>query len=122
MLVKNHIAYGLVFSTLLYWIFPQISLVGFFLIFLSSFLIDTDHLIYYVIKKKSWNLKKSIKYFKDSRFKRSNLPKNEKNKYYSAWCFIHGVESLIILFILGKFLHPYFYFILIGSNIIPFAE
>ena len=114
MLVKNHIAYGLVFSVILYAVFPKIGLIGMLIIFLSGILIDTDHYIYTVIKDRHWNLKKSIKYFKSARKKRSELPKSDKRKYYSAWCFIHGIESLIILFFLGRFIHYYFYFVLIG--------
>jgi len=114
MLVKKHIAYGLVFSIILFAIFPWISLIGMLLIFLSSFLIDTDHYIYAVIKDKHWNLKKSIKHFMDNRKKYFEMLPEKRKNYYSAWCFFHGIETLIVLYILGMFVSKYFMFVLLG--------
>jgi len=42
------------------------------------------------------------------------LPKKQRDKIYISFSFLHGFEILILLFILGKFLSIYFYFILIG--------
>ncbi len=114
MLPKYHIAYGIAFSVLLYFILPEIGLIGTILVLASSILIDTDHFIYYAVKNKSWNLKKAIKYFKDARKKRSKIPEKQRKKYYGGWCFIHGIETLIILFLLGTFFSIYFFYILIG--------
>ncbi len=115
MLVRKHLIYGFIFSILLFLFFPiKVGLIGFFIIFASSVLIDTDHFIYYIVKDKSWSLKKSIKHFKEARKKRSKMPLEKRKEYYSGWCFLHGIEFLIILFLLGFFIHKYFYFILFG--------
>ena len=114
MLPKAHIAYGIVFSILLYAFIPEIGFVGMLLILFGSIFIDTDHYILTAIENKTWNLRKSINIFKKARKKRLELPPKERKKYYAAWCFFHGVETIIILFVLGKFVHRYFYFIAVG--------
>lgn len=102
MLPKYHILFGFLFSLILYLLFPFVGLLGFLTIFLSSFLIDIDHYLYYVFKKKDLNLKSAYYFF------------IKKPKINPAMYFLHGIEVLSILFILGLFLNNLFLFIFIG--------
>ncbi len=110
----QHLILGIIFALVLLVLFPSIDLIGFFLIIASTVLIDVDHYTYYIYKTKNFNLKKSFNwYLKDSK-KYLSLSRKEKDKYYTGFCFLHGVEILIILFLLGKFVSVYFYYVLIG--------
>jgi hypothetical protein len=112
---KYHIFFGLILSAVLFLIFPNyIGLIGAGIIFFSSFLIDVDHYIYYVIKNKSLSLKKAFNYFSNARDKMLKFTFEKRKNYYSGFCFFHGIEWLIILFVLGIFLSKYFLFIGIG--------
>jgi hypothetical protein len=113
-LPKYHILLGFIFSLALFFIFPSIKLIGAGIIFLSSFLIDVDHYIYYVLKKKDTNFKKSVNYFLIKRKKLIKIKIEERNKLYSGFCFLHGIESFIILFLAGIFISRYFLFVLFG--------
>ncbi len=111
---KQHIIFGLIFSILIFFVFPSIELTGFLIIFLSSVLIDVDHYLYYVYEKKDWNLRRAYKWFcsRSLRYRKLSIKerKNEKNCFYS----LHGIEILALLYIFGKFFHIYFFYILIG--------
>lgn len=122
MLVKRHILLGLIFSLILFLFIPKIKLIGVAIIFLSSVLIDTDHYIYYIFKEKNFNLKKAIKYFVNAREKKKKLKSSEKKKYYSGWNFLHGIEFLILLFVLGIFISKYFFLISIGVTFHLFLD
>jgi hypothetical protein len=111
---RYHIFLGLIFSIVLFLIFPSISLIGAGIIFLSSFLIDVDHYIYYVLKEKDINPVKAVKYFFRKRKKLTSMNSKKRNEFYSGFCFLHGIESLIILLIGEIFLSKYFLFILFG--------
>jgi putative transposase len=79
MLPKYHVLFGFIFSSLIFLIFPSAGWLGFFIIFLSSFLIDVDHYIYYVWKKKDLSLKNSIVWFKSVSGKFQALSKKQKD-------------------------------------------
>lgn len=111
---KYHAIIGFLFCVLLFLIFPAINLLGLLLIFLSTLLIDVDHYIYFVFKKKSFNLKKAYTWFKE--IKTSWLTKQDKKEIYSyKWpvMFLHNLEFILLLIILCSF-NYYFKFILIG--------
>jgi len=115
---KYHIIFGFIFSFILFLIFPKnIGLLGAGIIFLSSFLIDFDHYVYYLFKKKSFNLKKAFYYFSNARIRMIKLPFEKRKNYYSCLCFFHGIEWIIILFVLGIFISKYFLFIGIGFTL-----
>ena len=57
MLPKWHILFGAIFSMLVYFIF-NINLFQVSLIFLASIFIDFDHYLFYVFRKKDFNLKR----------------------------------------------------------------
>ena len=122
MLPKYHILLGFIFSLILYLIFPFIGFLGFFIIFFSSFLIDVDHYLYYIFKKKDLNLKKAYKYFFEKRKKIISSTKFVNDVPNPAMYFFHGIEILLVLFILGIFISKNFLFIFIGFSFHLFLD
>lgn len=122
MLVKYHIFLGFILSLILFLILPNIGLIGAGVIFLSSFLIDFDHYAYYVLKKKDTSLRRALKYFFANRKKLISMKVKERKKFYSGFFFLHGIESLIILFIAGIFISKYFLLIFIGFTFHIFLD
>ncbi len=114
MFVQFHIFLGLIFSEILYLFFPQINLQAFFLIFLSSFLIDVDHYIYYLIRKRDFNLKNSYNWFMKQVKLIHQFSISFQRKVYIGFNFLHGIEFLILLLCSGYFFSKIFYFIFIG--------
>jgi len=111
----QHLILGIIFSLVLLFLFPQIGIIGVLIIIFSTVLIDVDHYLYYVFKKKDLSLKNSYNWFIKKVNKFHNLPRKQRNKFYLAFCFLHGVEILIILLLFSK-LFPYFFFIFIGFS------
>jgi len=100
MLPKTHIMLGAIFSLVLFYLFP-ITIFQVSLIFLASFLIDFDHYVWYVYKKKDFKLKNSYNYLKkDARDLRKLM-------------FFHTIEFHIFVALLG-FIWSGFFYILIG--------
>ncbi len=100
---KPHIILGAVCSVLLYFIF-HLTIIQSLVVFLASFLIDVDHYIFYVNKKKDFSLKNAYKWFHEY-----SKSKNQKPMIV----FFHTIEFLIIISVLSFYLHI-FLFILIG--------
>jgi hypothetical protein len=113
MLPRTHILFGLIASLILYLIFPQISTLEASIIFLSSFLIDADHYIYYLFVKKDFSLKRAYNFFLYKKNTHIKLSLREKEKKKQTILLFHGLETLIILFLLIS-VHRVFIFILVG--------
>ncbi len=110
-----HFILGIPFIAILYFFFsPVISVFGLTIIFLSSVLIDADHYIYYIFKKKNFNPFKSYEWYKKNTCTFCSLPKEKQKEFYLGFYFLHGIETLILLFFLGVYLSPVFILILIG--------
>jgi len=122
MLPRAHLILGILFSVTLFYLFPQIGYIGLTIILFSSVLIDIDHYFYYVYKKKDWNLKKAYFWFLKKRKQIKSLPREKRNEFYTVFPFLHGIEVLILLFLLGKFFSVYFYFVLIGFSFHLFLD
>lgn len=115
MRLKYHLLFGILFTILLYFLFSSIiSIFGLAIIFLSSFLIDVDHYLYYVFRKKDFSLKRAYKWYVKNTHKFCSLPLEKRNKFYIGIYIFHGIEFLIILFLLGTFVSQIFIFILVG--------
>ena len=114
MLPKTHAIFGIIFATIVFFLFPSVGILGATIIFASSFLIDVDHYIYYIYKKKNLNLIRAYHWFKKNTKRCKTLTKEQKEKVHFGTYFLHGAEILILLFILGNFLSYIFFFILIG--------
>ena len=114
MLPKFHIIFGLIFSSFLYFIFPEITLLTATIIFLSSFLIDIDHYLFYAVSRKTLNFKKARGWFIKKHNEFISLPLEQKLKSRNIPpCIFHGFETIIILISLS-FLSKVFLYILIG--------
>ncbi|MEK6817340.1 MAG: hypothetical protein AABX80_00920 [Nanoarchaeota archaeon] len=122
MLPKYHILFGFLFALFLFLIFNFIGLFGFFIIFASSVLIDIDAYLNYIFTKKDFSLRNAIKYLSEKRRKAINLSKEKKTKIQSMIRVFHGVEVLLILFILGIFVNKIFLFIFIGFSFHLFLD
>lgn len=110
-----HIILGGIFSLIIFLIFPSIKLFGALIVFISSILLDLDHYIYFIWKKKQLSLVSSYSYFvKQEKFFLS-LPRKKRNSCYGFFPFLHGVEVLIFLSIGSIFWKPLI-FILIGIS------
>ncbi|HRZ85793.1 MAG TPA: hypothetical protein P5277_03345 [Candidatus Paceibacterota bacterium] len=96
---KNHIIYGFIFSLFIFFVFPSVGWFGSLTIFLSSILIDFDHYIYFIWKKRNLSIKKSYNWYIDTEKKYSQLPKELKRKVYFGFYFLHGIEAIILLLI-----------------------
>lgn len=114
MFPKAHILLGFVFTLVLFLLFPNLSLIQLSIVFLSSFLIDFDHYLYYCFVKKSINPFKAYRWFVERTYYVMRLSREERNKHKGVFLLFHGLEFFLVLTIFGKFVHPYFYFILIG--------
>jgi len=116
MLPHYHIFLGLIFVAVLSFFFPNISFFTFAIIFFSSFLIDVDHVFYYFFKKGNLNPFNAYKWFIERRKQFHKLPMKQRKNFYSGFYMFHGIEWLIVLFLLGSYVNPFFIFIFIGFS------
>jgi len=106
---SQHAFFGLVFSLALLLLFPQIGIIGAALIFASSVLIDVDHYIWYIFRKKDYSLKHAYDWHVRMEKKYFSLPKKKRNRVRGSFCFLHGVEIIILLFLLSIWSKIFFY-------------
>ena len=118
---SQHLFIGIVFSLILFFIFPTIGILGATIVALSSVLIDVDHYFYYLIKKNDFNLKNSYKWYNEKIKKIFTLPKEKRLEYYHGAYILHGFEVLFLLSLLSL-ISPYFLFILTGFNLHLFLD
>lgn len=110
----KHIIYGFIFSLIIFIFFPSIGFFNILIIFASStILIDTDHYLYYVYRKKDLSLKRAFFWYADSWRKFNSLTPEQKQQVYGGVYIFHGIEILVLLFF-GIFLSQIFLFIFIG--------
>ena len=102
MLPKWHILFGFLFAYIIYW-FSSITIFQASLIFLASVLIDFDHYLWYVKRKKDWNLKNAYLFLK----------RLKKQKHKPIMHIFHTIEFIIFIGILS-FYFNFFLFIFIG--------
>jgi len=115
MLPSRHLVFGILYSLIILIIFPQIGLIGFLIIIISTILIDVDHYIYYVFRKRNLNLKKAYKWYVKRGIKFQKLSKKQKNQISFGVFFLHGFEIILILFIFFVYTKIIlFFFILTG--------
>jgi hypothetical protein len=114
MLPRKHLIIAVLFTILLYFLFPKINIINLLILFSSSVLIDVDHYFYYIFKKRDLNLIKCYNWYRENVKKTLSLPKKERKKIYSGFYFFHGIEWIIILFLLGKFFFPVLSYVSFG--------
>lgn len=113
MLSQYHFLFGLVASLFLYFGF-DVGVFGCFVFLIATVGIDVDHYLYYVYKKKDWSLKNSIRWFLKKGRALRKIDIKKRSEFYTGFCFLHGVEVLILLGVLGYFVWDIFYFVLLG--------
>ena len=104
MLPKHHAILGFIFALNLFIFFIEITLIPAIIIFLSSILIDVDHYLYYVFIKKDLSLKKAFQWFVKISKIYDSLSKNQRKKIHRSIFFFHGIEALVVLFLIGVYL------------------
>jgi len=109
-----HLIIGLLASLIIYLSYPQISLLGLGIFLAASVLIDFDHYLYYFYKKKDWNPFKAYFWFIKKGKSLRKIARKQRKEFYCGFSFLHGLEWLVVLFLLGYFLHVLFYYILAG--------
>jgi len=115
MLPSRHFIFGTIFALILLIIFPQINFAGVFIILASTVLIDVDHYFYYVYKKRNLNLIKAYQWVVENGIKFNKMSKIQRKKIYPEICIFHGIEAIIILFVLFIYFNSSLYlFILTG--------
>ena len=112
MLSRWHIFYGSIFSLGIWLIVPQLKWYYVLFIFLSSFLINLDHYLYYLIKTKKIRFVDYFEYCKKRMLKEKE--ENKKGiKTKGDLHIFHTFEFHILVGILSIFWMSFFY-ILIG--------
>ncbi|MBS3095035.1 hypothetical protein J4474_05190, partial [Candidatus Pacearchaeota archaeon] len=72
--------------------------------------------LFYAYKKRDFNLANSYNWFVKNVNKFLSLPREKRNETYVGFCFLHGIEVLIILLFLTIFSKSFF-FIFIGFSL-----
>jgi len=102
---RTHFVVGLIFSIIILFSIKEISLFNFLVVvifFLSSILIDSDHYIYYVVKKKDTSLEKAYRWFIERTGKIDSIPFEKQKEYKKIFLVFHGIEFWIFLYILSN--------------------
>lgn len=114
MFPSQHLIIGTIFVSLLLWFFPEITAIGFLIIIASTILIDVDHYLLYMWITKDWSLKNAYNWHKENHRKFLKLTREEKKELRHGFYLFHGIEPLIVVFLLAYMVSSYFYFTLIG--------
>ena len=117
---KYHIFIGFIISYILVQFF-NFSLLSGIIIFLASWIIDSDHYLWYGFSRKDWNPFHAINWYKKSIPKWSKLSLNGRNKFKRGIFIFHGIEFWIVLTPLS-FIYNFFLWILIGIIIHMIAD
>jgi hypothetical protein len=115
MLPHIHFIFSLFLGIILFYCIPEIGLFGFILIISTGVLIDIDHYIFYIYKKRDFNLIKAINWFLEQDRTLRKLPFEKRKEFFQGFFIFHGLEFLVIIYILGLYLHRLFFLILISS-------
>jgi hypothetical protein len=120
MLPRYHVIFGFLVS-LIFGLATNLSASAIGIIFLSSFLIDFDHYLLYIFKKKDFVFMNAYQWFVKRRKKYLKLSLNEREKYKREIVIFHYAEFWILLLILSIFSNV-FLFVLIGIAIHIFLD
>ena len=113
---KYHVLLGFILSLVLFIFCEKINFLAAIIVFLSSFLIDIDHYLFLAWKFKQKNIFKAYSFGMNLKKSLVRVPREQRRKTSIGFYIFHGLEFLIILFLLGFFVHEFFYFILIGAT------
>jgi hypothetical protein len=113
MLPKKHFLYGAIVAVFLFFV-PFVNFWESLVFLVSTVLIDVDHYFYYVSKKRKYDIKGAYRWFKAKEKLWKALQPHDRKHYYTGFYLFHGIEWLIIFFLLGYFCNSIFYFIFLG--------
>ena len=113
MLPKIHFLYGLFISIILFFIVPE-KLIEILIFLASSVLVDFDHYIEFIIEKKSFGLKSAYRFFRDKSKKLKGVSRKNRSEYSTGIYIFHGIEPMLVAFLLGTIIHRYFFFVSAG--------
>lgn len=113
MLPRNHFLLGLIVSFIMYFEF-SVSIFECSIFLIATVGIDVDHYLYYVYRKKDWNLKRAVLWFVKNGKNLMRLDKKYRKEFYTGFCFLHGIEILVLIVLLGFFIWNLFYFVALG--------
>lgn len=122
MLPRRHALIGFLLSSFIYFTF-QVNFLKVTILFFSSFLIDFDHYLYYIYKKRNFSVKNAYWWFreKEDKYKRKISKKKKKRIRRGFYCF-HGLEWVLLFILLGKIINSLFYFISFGMLLHLFLD
>ncbi len=103
MLPSIHFIASLILAIILFPFFGFYS----FIVLISGFFIDFDHILFYWFRFKSFNLNRAYNYFRDITLKR------DIKEYKKVFRIFHSVEFITLISIL-TFYHKIFLILLIG--------
>jgi len=101
MYVKQHTLLGFILAIGLYIIFPQVSILEASIFLLATVLIDVDHYLYHAFTRKTISLPRAYGWFIGMEKFYNGLSKIQKKNIFLPICFLHSLEILITLFIIG---------------------
>jgi len=111
---RKHLIYGSLFALACYFLFGVVGIWEAFIIWICSWLIiDLDHAVRYSIKSRDFNPRKFLKSGRKFEKIWEKVSKEDKKKYKNPFFVFHGVESLILLFLLS-FWWEFFFWCFIG--------
>ena len=100
--VYLHVLFALIFAAILYPFIGNYSIV----VFLSGFVIDIDHYLYYIIKKNDLNFMNGYLY---------HVPGSKVHEsHHDSLHIFHTWEMWLLFLILAFIIHEVFLFILVG--------
>ena len=106
MLPRWHILFGFIFSLIVYSIF-SLDIVGFIILFISTWIFDIDHYLWFIFKEKNFSLIAAYKYFLERRKKLKKLLKKQKLQLMlnqNKIMIFHCVEVIVIFLLLSLFI------------------
>ena len=113
---KWHVLFGFIISYLLVYFF-NVSLLSGLIIFLSSFLIDIDHYLWYGATMKDWNPLNAITWGLKIEKKWDSTSIETRNKFQRGVFIFHGLPFWILLAVLAYHVNEAFLFVLVGIMI-----
>ena len=113
MLPKKHFLYGLIAAGILFGLHLANVLEA--LVFLATaVLIDFDHYLYYIHRKRRYDIKGSYRWVKAKEKLWKAIQPHDRKYYYTGIYIFHGIEWLIVFLLLGYFWNSLFYFVFLG--------
>lgn len=111
MLPRWHIVFGAFFAFVIWLVAPETNKIYLLLVFLSSFLIDTDHYLVAVFRTKKLSFKNSLNYFKILG-KMETKERKQKIKRKGPLYVFHTLEFHLFILFLGIIWTGFFYIFL----------